>query len=73
MLRRLWQSWKELAGYIGEFQARLLLAVFYFIVAALFALPGYLLDPLRVRRRRASTWVTRPPTPDDLVASRRQF
>lgn len=73
MVRRLWRSWRELAGYIGEFQARLLLTVFYFVVATLFAVVGYLVDPLRLRKSRTSGWVTRSSTPDDLAASRRQF
>ncbi len=73
VLRRLWHSWKDLAGYIGEFQARLLLVVFYLIAAAPFAVLAYLADPLRLRGRQASGWAKRPPQATDLAASRRQF
>lgn len=74
MLRRAWTAWKELAGYIGEFQARLLLTVFYFTVAVPFGVLARVVDPLRLRTRgQRSAWVLRPPREENLSAARRQF
>jgi hypothetical protein len=75
ILVRLWRGWKEIAGYIGDFQARLILTVFYFTVFVPFALIARLgRDPLLVRRRpSASGWLARTPAETDLPAARRQF
>lgn len=70
----LWDGWKEIASFIGDFQARLLLTTFYFTIAAPFALVARLIDPLRTRRsNRASGWVLRPPDTQDIGSHRRQF
>lgn len=73
--RRLWHGWKELAAYIGDFQARLLLTVFYFTVLAPFGLAvRFLADPLDVRRRRATSgWKARKTQEADMRAARQQF
>jgi len=72
-LRRFWDAWKELASYIGNFQARLLLTVFYFTVAVPFALIVRAADLLRVRERpQSSRWIARETGPDSLEAARRQ-
>ena len=75
LLRRLWARWKELAGYIGDFQARLLLTLFYFVVLMPFGLcVRWLGDPLRVRRREASSnWLSRETLDRDIASARRQF
>jgi hypothetical protein len=50
-LRRLWQGWKRLGRKIGDFQARVLLTVFYFVILAPFALAmRWLADPLGLKR-----------------------
>jgi len=55
--RRLWEAWKVLAQRIGDVQARVLLAVFYFVVLAPFALLVRLTsDPLAIKRRTARGW-----------------
>lgn len=72
---KLWHGWKEIAGYIGDFQARALLTVFYFTVFMPFALLVRLFgDPLLVRRRpRESGWVPRKNSETDVTRARRQF
>jgi len=35
-LKRLWQGWKRVGKKIGDFQARLLLTIFYFVILAPF-------------------------------------
>ena len=73
-LRRFWAGWKEMAGYIGDFQARLLLTVFYFTVVVPFGLLARLaLDPLRLRHQpAASGWLKRQTRDTDLKAAQQQ-
>lgn len=54
----LWRRWKIVAEKIGHFQARVVLAVLYFVVVAPFALGvRFFLDPLRIRKQAAgSNW-----------------
>lgn len=74
-ISRLWHGWAEITGYFGDFQARLLLTLFYFTVLVPFALiTRRLMDPLRLRRPPAgSNWIARPAHDEDLSASRQQF
>ena len=63
ILRRLWRGWKRVGKKIGDFQARALLTVFYFVVVAPFAVGITLLgDPLAVRPGTPRGWRTRPAT-----------
>jgi hypothetical protein len=49
-LRRLWAGWKRVGRKIGDFQARVLLTLFYFVILAPFALGVRLLaDPLGLK------------------------
>jgi len=59
-MKKLWENWKKLAKKIGDFQARLILTVLYFVVVAPFALiVRFAADPLSIKphqqgwRRRA--------------------
>lgn len=74
-MKRLWKGWKEIATYIGDFQSRLLLTVFYFTVAIPFGLLTRLAaDPLHVRRPRSSSgWIKRQAQNADLSSAQRQF
>jgi hypothetical protein len=36
-LQRLWEGWKRVGKKIGDFQARLILSLFYFICLSAFA------------------------------------
>ena len=72
-LRRLWRGWVEITAYVGDFQARLLLTVFYFTVAAPFGVIARLLDPLAARPRAQAGWVARKSEETSLPAARRQF
>jgi hypothetical protein len=71
--RRLWEGWKRVGRKIGDFQARILLTVFYFLVLAPFALGLRLLaDPLGLKR--PGGWQAVPPrgaTP--IERARQQF
>jgi hypothetical protein len=52
-----WERWKRFGKWIGDYQARALLSVFYFIVLAPFALVvRRWSDPLAVKPGSANGW-----------------
>jgi len=70
-LRRLWEGWKRVGRKIGDFQARVLLTLFYFVVLAPFALAVRLMaDPLGLKQ--AGGWHTVPPKGDTPIERARQ-
>ena len=75
LLRRVWHYWAEAANYIGDFQARLLLTLFYFTVLMPYGLIVRLFgDPLHITRRPAvSGWIRREARNIDWHTARRQF
>jgi hypothetical protein len=59
-LRRFWESWKRVARKIGDFQARLLLILFYFVILGPFALVvRWGSDPLAMKRGTSKGWQPR--------------
>jgi hypothetical protein len=66
---------KRLGRKIGDFQARVLLTIFYFAIIAPFALiVRWATDPLAVKRGTAKGWRLRPaPVGTPLERARRQF
>lgn len=70
-----WGRWRELSRKAADVQARVLLTVFYFTVAAPFGIALALLgDPLRTKKRpTGSFWIDRKPTDETMVGARRQF
>ena len=74
-LGRIWGGWKEIAHYIGDFQSRLLLTVFYFTVAVPFgAVARSVGDLLHMRHPPpTSAWTKRQTTDTDLSAGQHQF
>jgi len=59
-LKRLWTAWKSIAHVIGDFQARVLLSLFYFVVLGPFALGLKMFsDPLGLRRTSSVRWLVR--------------
>ena len=56
-MKRLWERWKRIAKTIGDFQARLILTVFYFIIVGPFALiVRRAADPLSLKKRGEQAW-----------------
>ena len=56
-MKKLWENWKKLAKKIGDFQARLILTVLYFVLVAPFALVvRWGADPLSIKRRAERGW-----------------
>ncbi|MGE5060725.1 MAG: hypothetical protein ACM3N3_15900 [Betaproteobacteria bacterium] len=57
MRKRLWERWNRIAKAIGDFQARLILSVFYFIIVGPFALIlRWAADPLSLKKGAAQAW-----------------
>jgi hypothetical protein len=70
-------AWRELGGYLGNYQSRLLLTACYFTVLAPFGAIARLRDPLRLRAsQNASGWIARRSEPaalDPLDRARQMF
>ena len=75
MLRRWWEGWKSFAAEMGNYQGRVLLAFFYFVVVMPFGVSLRLFgDPLRLRRvDGSSSWLEREPGGQGLQSAREQF
>lgn len=57
VLRRLWEGWKRVGRKIGDFQARGLLILFYFVFLAPFALAvRWGSDPLTIKAGSPRGW-----------------
>ena len=74
-LRRLWHGWTRIGRKIGDFQARVLLTAFYFVIMAPVALIVRIAsDPLAVNATTTRGWRPRPaPTGGAVDRARRQF
>jgi len=75
MLKRLWNWWKPIAEKIGNFQARIILSVFYFIFVTPIALGVKLFsDPLRMKKiNQGSWWIPREEREDSIEGAEKQF
>jgi hypothetical protein len=59
-VRNLFEAWKRIAHKIGDFQARLILIVFYFFVIGPFALLiRWRGDPLGIKPDAARGWLAK--------------
>lgn len=73
MLRRLWEGWKRVGRAIGNFQARVLLTIFYIVlVAPLGLFVRVFADPMKIRHPQ-DRWLEKDPGGTDMVAARRQW
>ena len=71
-LKRAWQAWKKIAHKIGNFQARVLLTIFYGVLVFPFGIATRLVaDPLRIKRR-PTEWLDYPDEAQDLHWARKQ-
>ena len=71
-----WAAWKRFAHIVGNFQARVLLSFFYFMIVPLFALLVKMVkdDPLALRRVSGrSYWTERHPIDTSMDWGRRQY
>ena len=76
-LRKVWQAWRKVGQFIGDWMARLVLTVFYVVVMLPFGVGTRLFsDPLRMKgtHNEATLWLAREqPTELSLDDARRQF
>lgn len=72
-LRGLWERWKIFAGRMGNYQGRVILAVFFFTIAMPFAL-GFRLfsDPLHLKARNPA-WHERKTGEPSIDRAKNQF
>lgn len=55
--RRLWEGWKRIAQKIGDFNARVILTLFYFILLFPFAvILKIFTDPLEIKKKEHVGW-----------------
>jgi hypothetical protein len=59
MFKKIWEAWKKIAKKIGEFNARVILTIFYFILLAPLALVVRRSDPMGIRKNKKGGWVPR--------------
>lgn len=71
----LWEWWKRVARRIGDFQARVLLILFYFLIAGPFALVvSRVSDPLAIKPNTPRGWRPRGSLEGEpMERARRQF
>jgi hypothetical protein len=74
-LRRLWERWKVIARKIGDFQARAMLVMFYFVIVGPLALVLlWRSDPLAIKPGSRRGWSVRDDAPGTpMEHARRQF
>jgi len=74
LLSKLWARWKAIATKIGNFQARLILSLFYFLIVTPFGLVmRFFADPLQIKPRATSTfWQPKTLPAHTLEEARRQ-
>lgn len=75
LIRKLWQSWGNFSKRMSDFQSRIVLSLFFFVVVSPFALAVKMFsDPLRIRYQgNKSHWLLRMRTEISLEQFRRQF
>lgn len=67
-----WEGWKKLAHKIGNFQARVILSIFYGILVLPFGLAArWFSDPLQIKKR-PDQWLDHPNEAYDLEWARKQ-
>ena len=56
-LKTSWECWLKIAGIIGDFQARVILSLFYFVIVLPFGLAVRLFaDPLDIKGGGKTSW-----------------
>lgn len=70
--KKAWAAWKDLAHKIGNFQARVVLSIFYAILVLPFGLAArWFSDPLRIKKK-PEQWLDHPDEAYDLEWARKQ-
>lgn len=75
LARVIWNKWLNFAHKVGNFNARIVLSLFYFIFVAPLAIGVKVFsDPLRIKKRASSSyWIEKDIKEQDIEGARRQF
>ncbi len=75
MLTGLWARWKQFAQKVGDFQARVIITLLYFLILGPMGMVVRILrDPLRIKRApQTSVWLPKLAEKASLEFARRQF
>lgn len=70
--QKIWEGWKRIGGFIGDFIGRLILTIFYFTLVLPFGLLMRMFrDPLSIRRTGPPSWHVRDEDDATVEAARR--
>ncbi len=73
-LKKVWEGWKAIAKRIGDFNARLILTLFYFLIVGFFSLlVGRWQNYLRKRLPPDTNWLPVEKKDATLLEAKRQY
>lgn len=71
-LRKIWEGWKRVGQFIGDFIARIILSIFYFTIFLPFGLGMRLWgDPLAIKKAPPAQWLKRETQDSTMDEARR--
>jgi hypothetical protein len=75
LFKKFWEKWKIFGHKVGNFQARLILSLFYFTVVCPFGMiVKFISKPLRLQLSHGSNWLPHEGGGEDVMSrARRQF
>jgi len=75
ILKSIWETWKRVGQYIGDFIARIILTLFYFTLFMPFGIFMRLFsDPLNIKYKISpSFWLDRKTDDSEITQAGRQF
>jgi hypothetical protein len=75
LFRRVWEGWKNFAQVMGDFQGRVLLIWFYFVIVTPFGLIArFGVDPLHLKENTGNSfWKDFPVKNEQLEVARKQY
>ena len=68
----LWEGWKKFGHALGNFQARVLLTIIYYVLVLPFGLAVRVFADSMHMKKRPDRWFDHPPLPNTLEEARRQ-
>ena len=69
---KLWEGWKKFGHALGNFQARVLLTLIYYVLVLPFGLAVRVFSDSMHMKKRPEKWFDHPPLPNTLEEARRQ-
>jgi hypothetical protein len=69
---KLWEGWKRFGHTLGNFQARVLLTLIYYVLVLPFGLAVRVFADSMHMKKRPEKWFDHPPLPNTVEEARRQ-